>query len=204
MGYQCGFWSRNYWSDTGEKWEYNGTMQWLFTCFRKTCASGEMYCIIFSLNLLYQYSQLNKVCSWTCLITWHSKVLRKSGVTGSGFKNEQFVLQLPYLKKGNQNIHDVMNPRYEGSEVTTCQILRKGMLKCTAVIKYFKIANIMMKEVFQLKILKAHMQFLSLSIVLLKNRSYNYYFSFKKRWWNISIPIMRQSFKVLFYFSTWI
>jgi hypothetical protein len=62
----------------------------------------------------------------------------------------------------------------------------------------------MMKEVFQLKILKAHMQFLSLSIVLLKNRSYNYYFSFKKRWWNISIPIMRQSFKVLFYFSTWI
>jgi hypothetical protein len=56
------------------------------------------------------------------------------------------------------------------------------MLKCTVVIKYFKIVYIMMEEVFQPKIIKAHMQFLSLFTVFLKNNSYKYYFSFEKRW----------------------
>jgi len=40
-------------SDTGEKWEYNGTIHQLFIDSEKACDSGEKHCSIFTMNLVY-------------------------------------------------------------------------------------------------------------------------------------------------------
>jgi len=58
--YQCGFW-RNTTTDQifcvhqilEKKWEYKGTVHQLFIDSEKACDSGEKYCTVVSLNLVY-------------------------------------------------------------------------------------------------------------------------------------------------------